>query len=520
MDQKLRIAVNTAASYSRLAVRMIVSLALAPYVLSRIGLVANGLYLEVIALVSLTTVLDAGLSAAVTRYVARESTLHDDQACREIWLTSLTAYIIPFAIVLLVFGAGAPWIASTLTHDATLRTTATRLLLIAAVMVALEFPANAYRGVLMGLQRHFAISLVEITAELFRAVAVVVLLKYWTQDVTWVLAATAAAIVGCNLGLCLVVHATCRWARFDRRAIRWERLREILGFSLATFVAQIGYTINQFMHRLLLGFLGGPSFVTRYAFASQFKEIPENSVMHFTNTMVPVAARYQATSNVAVLRQLMIRGSRYAVLMAGLLAAPIAAFAAPLLKTWLWRTPEMETLAPLMAGILGATIFELTRGATHAMLIGLARVRFLGFVNLSTILLDGIIAAVLFKTTNLGLYAMLIATVVGTLIRRAIISWHVCGVVDISKREYLWRCIIQPLAPAAVAFAAGRLIQVYYTPAGWIPVLACGTAAGLAGTIFAATITLTGQERSELLHPIKTAFQRLRRASPTSAPPD
>ena len=73
------------------------------------------------------------------------------------------------------------------------------------------------------------------------------------------------------------------------------------------------------MHRLLLGFLGGPSFVTRYAFASQFKEIPENSVMHFTNTMVPLL-RYQATANAAVLRQLMIRGSRYAVRRPGPLA--------------------------------------------------------------------------------------------------------------------------------------------------------------------------------------------------------
>lgn len=334
MNQKHLIALNTFSNYARLGVRTLIGLALAPYVLARVGEVANGIYLQVFALVGLMLMLDIGISAAVMRYIARESALGDDRACQEIWLSSLVAYAVPGLITLGLFVAAAPWMVPILHTDAAYHRLAIILLMIAGVMFAFEFPSNAYRGVLLGLQKRFAIVAFEIVADVLRAIAIVIMLKWWTTDIVWVMVATAATAIAANIGLSLAVHVSCRWARFDRTAIRWERLRSILGFSIATAVAQVGFTLNLYMHRLLIGAILGPAFVTVYYFAGQFRDIVENALSYFTTTIIPVAAKYQALNDASVLRALMIRGSRYAVLAAGLLAAPLAAFAAPLLRTW------------------------------------------------------------------------------------------------------------------------------------------------------------------------------------------
>ena len=167
----------------------------------------------------------------------------------------------------------------------------------------------------------------------------------------------------------------------------------------------------------------------------------------------------------------------------------------------------MELLLLLMAGILGATILELTRGATHAMLIGLCGCGFSDSSISQPYFSDGIIAAVLFKTTSLAFVPMLIATLVGTLIRRAIISWHVCGVVDIGKRID-GVCIIQPLVPAAVAFAAGRLSSLLHTgrmDSG--PYVRHGGRPGRDDLCGDDHADGTGTQRTAT---VKTAFQRLR----------
>lgn len=510
MNQKLLIAVNAAASYSRQIIRMLVLLGLAPYILSRVGTVANGLYLEVIALAAMTAILDVGLSAAVMRFIAREAALEDEAACRQIWMTALLAYLIPCATVLAVIGGGATWIAHLLTHAPEQYPTTVRLLWIGAVMFALEFPANAYRGVLLGLQKHFAIALLEIAAEFLRAAAIVAALAFWTHDIVWVFGITACTTIGCNVALALFVHATCRWARFCRPGLGWARLREILGFSLATFIAQIGYNLNVYMHRLLLGFISGPEAVTRYSFAGQFRDVPETLVMQFTNTMIPVAAKYQATGNVAALQQIMIRGSRYAVIMAGLVAAPIAAFSEPLLRVWLWRTPDMVHLAPLMVCLLGAILLELTRGATHTLLIGMGITKFLGIINLSSVLLDGLIAALLLKVTSLGLYSLLVSTLVAILVRRAVLTWYICGALGLGKRLFMRRCVLTALLPGVVAFSAGRLLQLLYIPTGWFQVIGSGIVAGLVGTAFAAAVILGADERAEVLLPVRSVWDRLR----------
>lgn len=508
MNQKTLIAVNTASAYARQVVRLLINLALVPFVLSRVGAESYGLFQTVLSISGIFLLLELGMSEAVTRFIAREHALGDEGACREVWLTALAAYLVPAAGVICLLVPASPWLARWLMPGAEDPATPTALLLIAWGMLALSFPALAYRGVLRGLQRGLAIAAVEIAADLARAALIVGVLLFVSQDIAWVLAITALAAVCANLGLAGVVHRSARFATFQRSAIHRDRLRSILAFSIVSFIGQIGFLLNLHVHRLILSRMLGPAAVTAYFLASFVREMLEELVMRFTSTMTPAAARFQPLGNTTGLQQLLLRGTRYAVLMAGLAAGPIAAFAEPLLRIWLWRNPEYADLAPLMVAIVGVSLVELTRGSAPNILVGMARQKVLAIANLSTVVLDAGLAIALLATTSLGLWSLVISTATAVVLRRAVVFWNVCSVVGVSKRALLARSILWPLLPGAVSYVLGVAIQFVYVPSGWIPLLLCGAATGSAGLAFAAGVTLTRDERRELVGPLHSLLGR------------
>ncbi len=511
MNQKTLIAFNTAASYTRQAVRLLINFALVPFIIIKVGKDGYGLIQNVLTLVGFLIILDAGMSAAVERFVAREVALGNDRGCQETWITSLTAYLVPFGAVVLLVPPLSPWIVATIKLDPDSVRTAIILLLIAGATLAVSFPTNAYRGVLRGQQREYSIAKVEIAVELLRAGLIVLVLTYVSRSVVWFLAVTAATTVVGYAALAVLVHRGYSWARFDRTAVRRERLGEVLRFSAGSFIAQVGSMLNLFLHRFLIGALIGPAALAEYfVTAVFFRDTLDGLLMQFSGTMVPVAARFQATEQRDSLKQLLLRGSKYVVLLSGLLIAPLAAFAEPLLNVWLENDPSFTRLWPLFAGILAATWLELTRGSCHAVLVGMGRLRLLGIVNILAVLFDGGVALVLLAVTDWGLYCFLAAAFAGVLLRRPIINWYACRVVGVPLSTYYYRCVASPALPALAAYVAGRAIQRVLTPEGYPGLLLGGAVSVAAGVAFCAAVTLSREERGELLSPLRAALSRLR----------
>lgn len=517
MNQKALIALNTAASYSRQGVRMLIQFFLVPFILRHVGSEQYGIYVNVLAITGMLTLLEFGVSGAVERYIAHEGALKNDRGCREVWMTSLTAYLLPFGVTLLLGFALAPWVTHFIKLDsAGFQRTAEILLILATLGVAFSFPTHAYRGVLRGDQREVWIASTDIVAELLRAAGVVLALSFWTADIAVVLAIfTTAAVLG-YAALAVLVHWRYPWARFDRSAIRRERLMAILGFSIGSFMAQVGTLLSLYLNRLIVGKLMGPTSVALYYVVGVFvRDQIENIVMQFTVSMQPAAARVFAVNDTDALRRLFLHGSRYVVVLAGLLMAPIAAFANPLLRAWLPDNPEYAELAPLMAAVLGATMIEMTRGASHGILFGTGRVHFLGAVNLASVVLEAGIAIVLLKTTPWGLYNFAIAAAASALIRRPVITWYVCKFVQVPIREFLVRCVLWPIIPGLLTYGVGVALVRHMHPAGWISVLGWGGLTGLVGLAFSYFVTFDAEERDQFSHILTTLAAKvgLRRAN-------
>lgn len=500
MNQKTLIALNTAASYGRQGVRLLVNLALVPYILGKVGEDTYGVLLNVMAITGLLAILDIGVSGAVERYIAREAALGDDRACREYWLTSFVAYLLPSAILLLVVMPASSWIEHMIRLDPSQHGTARSLTLIAVAMLALGFPANAYRGVLRGYQRGFFIAVVEIITDVVRAGLIVVTLHYWTTNIVMVMAVTAVTTIASNFALVVAVHWHYSWARYQRAAVRRDRFGSILRFSIASFMGQVAFMLNVHLHRLLIGKILGPADVAvYYTVAIVFRDMIENLHLQFTGTMIAPVAKYQAADNLNAVRNLLLLGSKYGLILAGLLAAPIAAFAEPLLRIWLHRTPEYVQYAPLLAASVLLSLMELSRGASHAVLVGMARLRFLGVVNLVAVALDGILVIIFLEYTSWRLYGVLAATGCAILFRRTLINCYACRTVSIPPHRFFLKCVVWPLIPAAISLAAGWTIQRWYVPTNMLELLVTGTAAGGIGLLFAIFVTVTRSERAELL---------------------
>jgi len=167
---------NISSNWFGLAVSIVVGLFLSPIILHKLGDEAFGLWVLVFSVTGYYGLFDLGIRSSIVKYVAKYAATRDYDSLTRLINTSLFSYSC-LAVALLVLTGVGSWYIDRIFHidPASLRT-ARLLFSMVGTALAVGFPLSVFSGVLQGLQNFYSMNLIQVAANLLRAVLIVVAL--------------------------------------------------------------------------------------------------------------------------------------------------------------------------------------------------------------------------------------------------------------------------------------------------------------------------------------------------------
>jgi len=346
----------------------------------------------------------------------------------------------------------------------------TRLGAAAAGVVALAgWPLTVYRDALRARSR-FVLAAGAEAVGIVASIGLVFALVLGDAPL-WALIGTASAIPMLAGAACLVAaRATAMPWRLRPRLATRAAAREFLGLAGYISLAEASSAAVYAATRVILGIVRSPATVGLYEGPVRAHNLVRALNGAVTVTVLPTAVRYRADGDERRLRELLVRGCRYA--LAGIVPIAVVGgvLAGPILVAWLG--PRFAGAGTAMAIMLSHWLLNGVLGVTTAMLVAVGAARDLA--RWAMMLGGSTIALALILVPALGLDGAALATAIpyvllfpymlrvtlnvvpvplGELVRRAFAPAWILGAV--LAAALIWvRIALDPVAAAAVAGVA------------------------------------------------------------------
>lgn len=320
----------------QIPLKLVVGFLLPPFILAWIGAERYGVWVLVMATGSYIAMLDAGVSAALVKYVAEyHAAGRFNDLNRMVW-----------TVFVLFLGAGATFLAVfvglsngivRLLFDITTTDAATVKALLAVVggIYVLSLLGTVFYSVLIGIQRLDASTLIDMARLVVNVLTTLALL-----GMGWGLWALAA---GWGMGVVIWAVWAGAWARrlvpslgIPRAGIQMrEYLARLFGLSASGLMVRLsGMAVSQ-IDKFLLAYFAGLRWVTFYdlafGFVTQIRSLPGVVFAPF----VPMASDLAARHDRASIETLFARGLRYLNACGLPLYAFAVVFAPAIVTVWL-----------------------------------------------------------------------------------------------------------------------------------------------------------------------------------------
>ncbi|HWP00114.1 MAG TPA: lipopolysaccharide biosynthesis protein [Methylococcus sp.] len=278
---------NVAASVAQVVASALIMFALYRTLLETLGAKRLGIWSVVLATASASRIGDLGLSASVTRFVAKYRARQDDRAAGCVVQTAALSIAGLLGLALLFAYPGLDLLFERLFVDQAL-IEARALLPYALVSLGLTAVASVFQSGLEGCQRYDRRVLLVVAGQLlFLSAALWLAPRHGLVGLAW-------AQIG--QGVVLVVLG---W--FSLRRLlpglpwlpwRWRRVffREMLGYGLQFQVSSVAMMLFDPLTKALLGKYGGLSVAGYYEMAGQFVSKARALIVSANQVLVPLAA--------------------------------------------------------------------------------------------------------------------------------------------------------------------------------------------------------------------------------------
>jgi O-antigen/teichoic acid export membrane protein len=302
-----------------------------PILVHGLGESAYGIFVLVSVLLGYVAFLDLGLTPAVVRAIAIHHGDHDR-------LGRVTGTALLLLMLLGVLGGGllvllAPFIVHSVLHvPADLRDAARIVLDITAVGFACNLCLTLFGAIPQGLQRLDLFTVRTVVLTTANAVVQIAAVKLG-GGLVWVAGLTVAVNVGSLLVFVIVARQLLPQVSFRPRLDRWA-LRELSGFGLMRFLNQgAGQIVFQLDRVIVAAFLPIRA-VTFYSVPLSIAQKFTTVQLIFSGAFFPAASELHGAQAADRLRRLYVASLKLSLVMVLPLVILVAAFARPLLSTW------------------------------------------------------------------------------------------------------------------------------------------------------------------------------------------
>jgi O-antigen/teichoic acid export membrane protein len=208
-----------------------------------------------------------------------------------------------------------------------------QLVMILGVGAAIGFPLSAFGGTLEGLQQFVRIGVVQASASICRAVAVVLFLRLGYGIVAVGALTVLFNIAAGGVNAAYVIRRFPQ-VRLALTSVRRETLVTLAGFGLVTFWVSIANRLRFETDSLVIGNLIGLQMVAVFAIGAKVLAYSTELVAAMASVFTPILSHADAVGDKALLTRMTFTGNYYASLLVFPITATLLFFGKLLIALW------------------------------------------------------------------------------------------------------------------------------------------------------------------------------------------
>lgn len=483
--RSLRVLKNVITNYLRFLVAAVIGFALTPFMVHAMGDRDYGLWVTVFSLTGYFGLFDQGIRPSLVRYVSRDHAAGDRDGLARTISSAFALYsavgVLTMLAALIVALNSSAWIRV----DPALHSIAPTLVLLVGASIAIGFPLGVYGAVLSGLQRYDVANGIGIAIGVLRAFAFVGVLR------------AGGGLVGlawASLAMNLLGHAWSWWAAkrllpgtpFGLHLVTRAHMRRIASYGGWAFIGALATNIAFQTDAIVITSFLGAALVTPFALASGLVDNARSLVHSAVWVLSPTASEMETLGEGAKLREMLVAGCKYSVLLCWPVLLGLVVFGANLFTTWVG--PAYASAGLVLTILAVPTMIALPQATASSVLFGISRHK--GVVVLSLIAAvvnlllsvwwarDPSLMRALFGTAvDPGLVGVAMGTALPLFLFSGVATAvFACRALDQPLGDYLWRGLIHPGLISLAFVPPALVIQALWRPVGWLPLL--GACAG------------------------------------------
>lgn len=481
-----RIVLNVATSYARFAISIGAVAIVTPAIIEGIGLEAYGIWAIVLATVSLLGLADFGLATSAVKFVAECSGAGDIERRNRLVTALFSVYSLVACVLLLGTGAavalGAGEAVLTDNRGGAL------LLLLSGCTAAVGLYLSLFRAVLAGAGLMYLANAAEIAMTCLYAVLTLAAID---RGVPGLAGAFLIATATGTIAMLLVA-----WLRIPRFRVGFSFRAAagsgvILRFSIWAFVANAATLAMLRIDPFVIGAFLPLTAVAIYSVAARIAEYTLLLNKQFSNALMPLVSNAHGQGNSELVAKILLKGSRYLLLLALPLVAFIGLYAEAIVVAWLGEDLRAAG-TPLRILLVAVAASALQFNAANVL--GMTgRHRFVA------VTLIGSLGCKLFLTLLLLPHLGLVAASLGTLIAASLVEAGTilpaaCRHAQVRARDFLGTALPPGLMLAGLVGATGSLLLGVSTPIGLVDL---AWHAGLIALVSMPALLIIGLTRDE-----------------------
>ncbi len=486
MSLKRRVIRNIFSNWVAYSISIIVTFFVSPFVVHTLGNAGYGIWVLVGSLSGYLGLLDFGLRPTIVKFVSKYKALGDDRKINEVFNTVLAVYLL-IAVVVVLASLVLSYFANNIFNSPPEYHSEMKIIIVLiGVNVALGFPFGVFNAIINALQRFDINNVINITVFLIRSLFVVVFLKLGGGLI-------ALGIIVIFAGL-LEFLAKARWCfkifpalKFQPGLANRETLKMISGFSVYTFIIGISFQISFLSDSIVIGSFMSASAITFFAIGGNLISYLKQLASHVSTVLTPVASTFDAHQDYERLRQLLLLGTRYILLIILPVGFTFLVMGETFINLWMGEEygPASSTVLVILTWAYFGFLAQLVPGS---IFLGLGKIKSLAYLNLACALLNIIISIILVKPY--GVYGVAFGTAIPlTLYGTFIIPPYICRTLNVRFGTYLKQSYLPPLL-AALPFLIAILYIKHFLEVNSL--VHFGVFLGLACCIYLASMCLVG----------------------------
>ena len=382
-----RFAKNAAANLGRGSAAAVVALLLPPVLVRHMTPAAYAVWVLTLQVVAYVSYLDFGLQTAVGRYIAFANEKKDSKFRDGIFSTAFGGLSLAAFIGLLVIACIA-LAARRIFPDVpgAFLSSMRAAMIIVGISAALGLPASAWNGVFVGLQRFDIPAITNTASKVLSALGLIYAAIAGRSLIFMAIVVAAGNLLSYTLQFAMLRRIDPE-IRFKSSQITRDKIRELAGYCFSLTVWSFSMLLISGFDLVLVGHFQFDS-VTPYAVSATLITFLAGVQNAIFGVIMPHAAQLQARQNSAALGNLLIKATRFGVLLLLLTGLPMIVFAVPLIRVWI-GAQFAQAGGAILVVLVSANMVRLTGAPFASILIGTGQQRLIivsplmeGFTNL------------------------------------------------------------------------------------------------------------------------------------------